>query len=131
MAGSFVTRKEMYAGNKKWVVQTIVCAYLALSLIKIGSSLLVNEGDTILALRALSLLLSIVLGTFVWKGYTLARMILATWMTGVGVFCLYNALMGELVFQTYVVFLGVGFLWSVFGGYLFLLNRLGCSSVAQ
>jgi hypothetical protein len=68
---SLLSKKE-YTGATKVIILVVVCAYIAISLLKIGSSLLLEEDSIIQSLRGLSLLTSIIIGVLVWKGYVWA-----------------------------------------------------------
>lgn len=131
MVLKFIRQRQTYTGAKRWIVRTIVYAYMIESLLKILSSLSVGEESPLLELRILSLLTSLVISIFVWKGYTLARMILATWMTCVGIWCLYVVFGLMSLDNHHMVFLIVGSLWTVFGLTLFLVNRIGTGALRR
>jgi len=118
-------RKSKYTGATKVIILVVVCAYIAISLLKIGSSLLLEEDSIIQSLRGLSLLTSIIIGVLVWKGYVWARMVLATWLTCVGCFLFYTSLATSLPSEHFTLYLVIGPSWILFGMTLFFINRIG------
>lgn len=128
MLGAKLFRKQEFTGYKKRILSVIVCCYLGYYVLKLGASLFVGEGELLIILRSLSLALSLCLGYFVWKGYALARFVLATSMTGLGIFCLYVVMKVDVVDAFHMPFLIVGVLWSLFGLTLFSLNRFGSAT---
>lgn len=62
-----------------------------------------------------SLLTSLVIGLFVWQGYTIAQLVLATERTCLGGYTLYEAWAKDMTAESEIVFYTVGTLWVLFG----------------
>jgi|GEM_PF-1958734 len=118
-------RREELVGFKKNIVAAIVCICISFSLLMSGVSFVFGEESLMQGLRVGTFLAFLVIGTLVWKGYVLARQLLATLLTGVGLFLflviLNSRFLGDPGIKGYVFCV----LWSLFGMTLFFINRIG------
>lgn len=124
-AEGWFRRKEHFTGTRKMIVALVVCLCIAILALQAGASLLVGEDSVTQGVDVAKLLLFMALGVFIWKGYAVARVVLATFLTGVGMFLLF-VIMNSSVFGEQDILVPVMcVLWTACGMVLFFVNRIG------
>lgn len=104
--------------------------YMVISFFKIISSFVVAEEGFVQGLRIVSFLSDCLLCCLVFKGFDIARIILATLMTTIGGYTLLVALTHGVSSLQHMVFIITGLLWTPFGLLLFFLKRFNKETAA-